>query len=107
MRAGRGGDGERPRPDRRNEVEEVLEGDVRRRVSKVVQDLEDVPPRPIHVVVQICKCWLGVQLNSASHLMPLFPTLLTLSSVELQELLLFQNVFTKMRQHLEEVSPRN
>ena len=34
-----------------SEVEEVLEGDVGRRVSKVVKDLENVPSRSVHVIV--------------------------------------------------------
>ena len=85
--AGRGGDGERPRADWRHEVEEVLEGDVGRRVAKVVEDFEDVSSRSIYVVVQVCNrdelqiscvysqcrfscrevpCWPSAVLNSMS-----------------------------------------
>ena len=100
--ARRGRDGKRSRADGRYEVEEVLEGDVGRRVSKVVQYLEDVPSRSVHVVVQVCKRQ-GISISEYSVYLT-FNTLLALRSIELDELFLFQNILTEMGQHLEEVS---
>ena len=82
------GDGKSSRFDGRKEVEHVLQGDVGSGEPEVVEDLQDVSPGPVAVVIKL---------------------LLPLGRRQLQKLVVFQDSalgipWGKVRHQLEEIS---